>query len=259
MALPEFPGFEFSHVGQVETPPGWTPEDAQRNLDSRDNDLQAHLDLIIQMLNGTTPGASGADNIGAASIDGLNGNTPMALLRALKVLTDSNYSYLYNLIQGVTLGQIPPKTITGDKIADEVMFPIIRELADIQAVLAIDSQAQLNTGKYYDLFTGDNTYSCALMDATKTNLKNAADVGATSFDVVGATGIAAGREFTVQDDVSMEDVMIQSVVGNTLTTTAPLVNSYKKNAVFYRSNAVIDTTAQTLKIGSWLDFTAEIE
>ncbi len=259
MALPKFPGFEFSHAGQVETPPGWTPEDAQRNLDSRGNDLQVHLDLLVQTLNSITPGASGADNIGAASISGLSGNTPMSLLRALKNLTDSNYSYLHSLIQGVTLGQIPPKTITGDKIADEVMLPIMRELANIEAVLAIDSQSQLNTGKFYDLFTGDNTYSCAQMDAVKTNLKSLAEIGDTSFGVVDSTGIEVGREYTVQDDVNVEDVIVQAVTDNTVTLAAPLASAYKKNAAFYRSNAVIDTTAQTMKMGAWLDYTAEIE
>lgn len=257
MPFDKFPGFTFRYTGQEDTP-DWTPDDTRTNMDQRGIDIQTFLDAFINAINSVTEGNSGADHIGASPIDSLNGNTVMALLKSLKTLTDSNFGYLYGLIQGVTLGQIPPKTITGDKIADEVMLPIMRELANIEAVLAIDSQSQLNTGKFYDLFTGDNSYSCALMDATKTNLKNAASAGATSFDVVSAAGVTAGREFTVQDDVNVEDVIVQSVSGTTVTLTAALTKAYKKNAAFYRSNVVVDTTAQTLKMGSWLDYTAEI-
>ena len=257
MPFDKFAGFTFQYAGQEDTP-NWTPDEARANMDQRGNDLKAFLDAFITAINSVIEGNSGADHIGASPIDSLNGNNVMALLKSLKTLTDSNYSYLYGLIQGVALGQIPPKTITGDKLADEVMLPIMRELANIEAVLAIDSQSQLNTGKFYDLFTGDNSYSCALMDTTKTNLVNAAEVGAESFAVVDITGIEVGREYTVQDDVNVEDVIVQAIADNTVTLTAPLTKAYKKNAAFYRSNVVVDATAQTLKMGSWLDYTAEI-
>ena len=258
MPFDKFAGFTFQYAGQEDTP-DWTPDDTRTNMDQRGIDIQTFLNAFINAINSVTEGNSGADHIGASPIDSLNGNTVMALLKSLKTLTDSNFGYLYGLIQGVTLGQIPPKTITGDKIADEVMLPIMRELANIEAVLAIDSQSQLNTGKFYDLFTGDNSYSCALMDTTRTNLKNAADAGAAFFDVVDSTGIEVGREYTIQDDVNAEDVIVQSVVGTTVTLAAATTKAFKKNAALYRSNVAIDTTAQTMKMGAWLDYVAEIE
>ena len=92
MSLNKFTGFTFNHMDQEDTP-DLTPEQVKAAFDSRGVDLKTFLDALIDVLNSTTKGASGADNIAATAITSLDGATVQALLESLrnklKATTDS--------------------------------------------------------------------------------------------------------------------------------------------------------------------------
>ncbi len=92
MSLNKFTGFTFNHMDQEDTP-DLTPEQVKAAFDSRGVDLKTFLDALIDVLNSTTKGASGADNIAATAITNLDGATVQALLESLrnklKATTDS--------------------------------------------------------------------------------------------------------------------------------------------------------------------------
>ena len=75
-------------------------------FDSSTEEVRVALNGVIDDLIATTPGSSGADQIGSATITGVTGNTVYAQLVDLKV----------QLNQSV-LGQIPDGTVTPAKLS----------------------------------------------------------------------------------------------------------------------------------------------
>lgn len=85
MALSKMPPFSFNHVDQVDTPSDvYTADELKQKFDSRGNEIKAFLDALIDKLNSTTDGDSGADNIAATAIPDLDGATVQALLESIR-------------------------------------------------------------------------------------------------------------------------------------------------------------------------------
>lgn len=59
-------------------------------FDEGPNALKTYINSLITILNSTTDGSSGADNIGATAISGLSGTTVQSLIESLKALVDTN-------------------------------------------------------------------------------------------------------------------------------------------------------------------------
>lgn len=102
---------------------------------------------------------------------------------------------------------------------------------------------------FYDTLDGEDPRKMEL-DRAKTVVKAAVNVGATSLEVVDATGFKELSEVTLYDGTSSEDILITAIAGNTLTVK-PTKNSYTKGAFIARSNAELDTVQQRLKPGRW--------
>ncbi|WP_243299142.1 hypothetical protein [Bacillus litorisediminis] len=92
--------------------------EVKAQFDAAPDEVRQYLNQLIDALQSTKDGDSGADNIKATAITGLTGGTVQTLLENLKALDDSNKEYLLSQIQGVTLGQIPDGTITDAKLSD---------------------------------------------------------------------------------------------------------------------------------------------
>jgi hypothetical protein len=90
MPLPKMQDFSFNHAEQTDALyTVMTGQQIKEAFDSRGLELKNFLDQTVDKLNSTIEGQSGADYIGAGPVEGLVGNTIMALLRALKVAIDS--------------------------------------------------------------------------------------------------------------------------------------------------------------------------
>lgn len=126
MAFPTKDTFTFDHTAQTDYP-NWTPLQSKQNLNARSEEMRVALNAVVNLLNATTAGASGAKNvgmtpiatigtqaniqdviealitrlqaitagasgakfIGAETISGLTGNDVQTLLAALKTLSDT--------------------------------------------------------------------------------------------------------------------------------------------------------------------------
>lgn len=58
--------------------------------------------------------------------------------------------------------------VPASQLGNVPLTSINKELANIEAVLDVDSRALQNNGKVYDLLDGTNNYSCGQLDTTKT-------------------------------------------------------------------------------------------
>lgn len=104
-----------------------TAAEVKAQFDAAPDEVRQYLNQLIDALQSTTDGDSGADNIKATPIAGLTGDTVQAILESLKALDDSNRAYLQSQINGVVLGQIPDGTITQEKLA----FTIASTASDV--------------------------------------------------------------------------------------------------------------------------------
>ena len=86
-----------------------------------------------------------------------------------------------------------------------------RILSHLIAVADIDSKALPNSGKFYDLFDGTNTYSLGLRDTAKSELLLATVIGDTQIVVDDGSDFAEGEEITIQSSSSIERKIISSL------------------------------------------------
>lgn len=87
MAFEKMGAFTFNHTRQpdeLNSP----ADEVKKNFDSRGNELKTALNKIVDLLNSTVDGFSGADNVGATGKNGLTGTTVQALIDELKTLVD---------------------------------------------------------------------------------------------------------------------------------------------------------------------------
>jgi len=89
MAFSQMGNFTFNHSDQ---PDKLTDDPAitKANFDSRGNELKTFINNLIDALNSTADGSSGADNLGMTPIDGLAGSSPQAIIESLKSYVDTN-------------------------------------------------------------------------------------------------------------------------------------------------------------------------
>jgi hypothetical protein len=88
MAFEKMGIFTFNHAEQPDEL-NVAADIAKANFDSRANELKTVLNKVVDLLNATTDGASGADNVGATAVDGLTGTTVQTILEELKTLVDA--------------------------------------------------------------------------------------------------------------------------------------------------------------------------
>lgn len=227
-------------------------------LDSSTQALQAAINALVADLQASGAGVSAAEFIGSAPIAGLSGST------VYNQITDAK-----SQLNGVVLGQIPDLSLTTNKYADfSVTFQKLeatlqneltnleRIAANLVAIAEIQSQSIGQSGYGFDLFfSTPNTSSAARIDtALPATIIGATTIGATSISIrFGIAPFTVGQEVTLQDvvtDTVREKVVIQSITGNVLTLTTPVVNTYADKAVVYRSNQSIDTTSHELDFGA---------
>lgn len=110
MAIEKMNDFTFKHVNQPDnlTPAVLTPTQLKEKLDSQAVELRTFINNLVDILNSTEDGASGADNIAATPYDGLTGNTVQALIEQLK-----------DALNGIVLGQVPNGSITDEKLSND--------------------------------------------------------------------------------------------------------------------------------------------
>lgn len=107
MPLNKMGNFTFKHVDQQDDLyKTKTAAEIKTALDSQPNELKAVLNALIDSLQATVVGDSGAKNLGVSAISGVTGANVQAVLEDLKLQ-----------INGAVAGSIPPGTITQDKLA----------------------------------------------------------------------------------------------------------------------------------------------
>ena len=123
----------------------------------------------------------------------------------------------------------------------------------LQVQMELDGRAPGANGTFSDTLDGTKTP----LDTTKSAIKTAVSVGATSIEVEDATGFTALSQVTVFDGTKREDVLITAIEGNVLTVQA-LKNGYTKGATVARSTVAIDTTDKTMETGAHIVYAVEL-
>jgi len=130
-------------------------------------------------------------------------------------IKDLNNSITFELTDVLGLDRVSPDEtfkVTGQVFADRIgeafltsdkMKQMNRNMAQLIAVADIDDNAPENSGKFYDLFQGENEFSQGIIDEASTT--SDADVSATDteIDVVDASDFAIGEEVTIQGDYNV--------------------------------------------------------
>jgi hypothetical protein len=119
LAFTPMPAISFKHVGQENSlNDTYDPEEIKALFDAPPEEVRVALNTLIAILNSTTSGSSGSENIGSATIAGLSGNTVHAQL------TD-----MLAVAQAAQAGAILPGTVTdamlsntAGQIKDTIMF-----------------------------------------------------------------------------------------------------------------------------------------
>lgn len=187
MPFEKFTGFTFSHAAQDDTP-DLTPAEVKAAFDSRGGDLKTYLDALIDALNSTTSGSSGADKLGMTKIAGLTGETAQTIVGALKAYVDatsldgvSNPGANIDLVGGSGI------TITPNDTAKTIT---ITATGDAQPASHASSHGSNGT---------DPITPAAIGAATATALSDLAGTGRTTETVKGNAGaIATHLADTVQ-------------------------------------------------------------
>lgn len=130
-----------------------------------------------------------------------------------------------------------------------------RTIARLQTQLDLDGRAPGNSGSFSD--TLDGATNKIEMQTTKSAIKTAVSVGATSIDVEDVTGFTALSQVTIYNGTKHEDVLITAIEGNTLTVQA-LKNSYSKGATVARSTVAVDTTNKNMETGAHITYSVEL-
>lgn len=178
MAFDKMGNFAFNHASNPDKP----NKDAATNkaeFDSRGEDLKTALNKVIDLLNATTDGASGADNLGMTPIPVVNetANNAQAVIEALvnrlQSVTDST--------SGADFLKMTPITETGS--ADTVQSVIESLITKLKAVTDSASGADLIGATAITGLTGETVQ--ALLEALKSYGDNLAGVGRTTETVKG--------------------------------------------------------------------------
>ena len=107
MAYPTKDSFTFDHEVQL-TYPGWTDEQTKQNMNARGEELRLALNAVVELLNATTDGTSGADSLGIPETIAGSGTS-----------VRDRADWLYTQIANVILGQVADASLTDAKLSDE--------------------------------------------------------------------------------------------------------------------------------------------
>ncbi|KOS64617.1 hypothetical protein FJQ98_14050 [Lysinibacillus agricola] len=119
----------------------------------------------------------------------------------------------------------------------------------IQIQLELDDRVSGNSETFVDALDGEQARKMEL-DTVKTVVKDTIPIGATTLNVVDASGFQPLTEVTLYDSTNSEDILITVIESNVLTVQATKKN-YSKGAFIARSNAELDVVQQRLKPGLW--------
>ena len=95
MAFEKMGNFSFNHANQADEL-NLPADEAKAKFDSRANELKTAFNKVVDLLNATTDGASGADNVGATAIDGVTGTTVQTQMESMKGLVDGKAASGHN-------------------------------------------------------------------------------------------------------------------------------------------------------------------
>lgn len=173
MPLNKMGNFTFKHIDQQDDLyKTKTAAEIKAALDSQPNELKAVLNSLIDSLQATTAGDSGAKNLGVSTISGVTGANIQAVLEDLKLQ-----------INGAVAGSIPDGTITQAKLAFEIA-------TDAASTTIADTGAHFTStnveGALDELFTSANS--------VKTNVSGAIGSPATVND----TGAQLASKITTE-------------------------------------------------------------
>lgn len=173
-----------------------TAEDLKAYFDSSPEELRVALNDLVNALQSTTAGDSGAENIGSAPITGVSGATVYAQLEDI-----------FNQLQTTSVGQIPDNSITDTKIGKRTVDPNLTPNSDSATLTVLLSNivTQLNKiiGGNWKNQPHMSLYSAYLH---KTNTENphgvtAAQVGAATpmeVELKVDLGVASAKAYTNQ-------------------------------------------------------------
>lgn len=123
----------------------------------------------------------------------------------------------------------------------------------LQVQMELDGRAPGANGTFSDTLDGTKT----TLDTTKSAIKSAVSVGATTIEVEDATDFKALSQVTIYDATNHEDALITAISGNTLTVQ-PLKNGYTKGASVARSTTQTDIINKTMTVAPHIVYAVEL-
>jgi len=136
------------------------------------------------------------------------------------------------------------------------ILELYKMLQKLMLQLEVDGRAPGNSGSFFDDLNG-TLKNMTFLDASA-DLTAAVSAGATSLSIDMEKGTFAPNTLvTISDDVNREEVSISAVDGSSITVSA-LTKAYKKGAKISRSDVLLDTANNRMKIGEWVTYTVSV-
>ena len=132
--------------------------------------------------------------------------------------------------------------------AYQFLNEMYRQMERMRVQMELDGRVPGNSGTFAD--TLDGSANKITLDKAQTDIVEPVEIGTTTLKVASVAGFTPFTQVTIFDDKAIEDVVITAVGVNTIAVST-LTNAYKKGAQICRSNVVIDSEKQEMKIGNW--------
>ncbi len=144
MAFEKMGSFTFNHADQADEL-NLAADTAKQKFDSRASELKTAINKVVDLLNATTDGASGADNVGAMAISGVTGTSVQAQMESMKGLVDGKAASGHNHD-----GSYAPTNLAGEGRTTET----VKGNADAIAAHLADTVQHIS----YAITSGTDTY-----------------------------------------------------------------------------------------------------
>ena len=148
MAFEKMGSFTFNHADQADEL-NLAADTAKQKFDSRASELKTAINKVVDLLNATTDGASGADNVGATAISGVTGTTVQAQMKSMKGLVDGKAASGHDHD-----GSYAPTNLAGEGRTTET----VKGNADAIAAHLADGVKHIN----YTTASGTNAYTATI-------------------------------------------------------------------------------------------------
>jgi hypothetical protein len=241
MTLSKQGNFTFNHVDQQDDLyKVQSALEIKTDFDSRANELKATLNTLIDDLNATTTGNSGAKNIGSEPIAGLAGSDVYSLMVALK-----------NQMDSTVLGQIPDGAVTEAKLSSDVKAGLI----DYAATTGTANAYVVTLNPAPTAYTDGMAISVKInADATAASTLNANSLGAKSLkksNGTDVTNLKTNGVYTFRYNSTTGNFILQGE-GGSGTATAPDVLAGKTASTDTGdiTGTMIDRGAMTITPGT---------